>query len=835
MKTPVKKTTWAALAALCPLAASANDTLRVERAELAASFEVSLPYSTDTIDMQAKAFDLAEYLKNNKPNTLRRSAKNVWVGSGEKLTATGAGSLRVLNFTLSTPRFMEIELKVDGLKQYKLYANDKELDSGKKIQLLPGTKRFAVACLTRPEDNDTLNIRIVGKDLAGLAVNQEGKRPYTMDDMLQGDHYRSVSLSPSGKYLITSYYYTKEDGSNQWRTVLSETSSEREVMRRNEYASWSWLPERDVIYYTRQGATGRQLVTLDPETQQESVLAETLPDGGFSISPKEDYLIFSQTQEGAKEAGPLKLLVDPDDRQGGWRNRNALFRYDLKSGETRRLTFGSESVYLNDISNDGKKLLLSFSRMNPHRTPFTRTTLLSMDAFSGAVDTLLCDTAFISSARFSPDGKQVLLLASPAAFNGIGSEVKPGQIPNSFDNRLYLYDIGTRKARALQVGFKPSVNRFHWSAADGFIYLKATDGCDESLFRLDPKTGETVAFSLPVSCIQGYDIANTKQPLAVFFGQTGTRARDLYLCRLSSAAPKAKRIGEIDFDDMSRDWAIGTCHDWDFRSERGDTIHGFYFLPPGFDGSKSYPLIVYYYGGCTPTAKMLEFQYPLQVLAAQGYVVYVVQPSGAIGFGQEFAARHVNTWGQGSANDIIEGTKAFLAAHPYANPKKVGCMGASYGGFMTQYLQTQTDLFATAVSHAGISNIASYWGGGYWGYTYGEAAQYGSYPWNNPDLYVKQSPLFNADKIHTPLLLLHGTADTNVPPTESLQLFTALRILGRPVSLIQVDGENHVIVNYDKRIAWQNAIFAWFAHWLKDEPEWWKALYPNDTFGQEKQ
>ena len=342
-----------------------------------------------------------------------------------------------------------------------------------------------------------------------------------------------------------------------------------------------------------------------------------------------------------------------------------------------------------------------------------------------------------------------------------------------------------------------------------------------------------VRYNLAVSYVQGYSISyGKKRPTVVYYGQTGTRARELFRSTLDgNAAPKSTRIGDIDFDKMYADVAIGECHDWKFQSSRGDSISGFYFLPPDFDPAKKYPLIVYYYGGCTPTTKSLEFQYPLQVLAGQGYVVYVCEPSGAIGYGQEFAARHVNTWGQGSAQDIIEGTRQFLKEHPFANPDKVGCMGASYGGFMTQYLQTQTDLFAAAVSHAGISNITSYWGGGYWGYTYGETAQFGSFPWNNPDLYIKQSPLFQADKIHTPLLLLHGTADTNVPTNESQQLFTALRILGRPVSYIQVDGENHVIVNYNKRLAWQNAIFAWLAYWLKDEPLWWKTLYPDDNFG----
>ena len=97
---------------------------------------------------------------------------------------------------------------------------------------------------------------------------------------------------------------------------------------------------------------------------------------------------------------------------------------------------------------------------------------------------------------------------------------------------------------------------------------------------------------------------------------------------------------------------------------------------------------------------------------------------------------------------------------------------------MTQYLQTQTDIFAAAISHAGISDHTSYWGEGYWGYSYSEVSMANSYPWSNPDLFVKQSPLFNADKIHTPLLFLHGDADVNVPVGESIQMFTALKFTG---------------------------------------------------------
>ena len=159
------------------------------------------------------------------------------------------------------------------------------------------------------------------------------------------------------------------------------------------------------------------------------------------------------------------------------------------------------------------------------------------------------------------------------------------------------------------------------------------------------------------------------------------------------------------------------------------------------------------------------------------------------------------------------------------NKDRIGCLGASYGGFMTQYLLTKTDIFHAAISHAGISNVTSYWGEGFWGYSYNSVAAAKSYPWTDPELFTKQGSLFNADKIHTPLLLLHGTVDTNVPIGESIQLFNALKILGRDVEFITVQDENHIISNFNNKLSWHNTIMAWFAKWLQDAPSWWDELY----------
>lgn len=817
------------------LAAQA-DTLTIASVRASQAVPLSLPYLTDSLNQKGKAFDTGTLLKENLSLRHRASQASLELPEGSALlhgvqtTDSTTYYVRTLYFTLTTHAFAKARIEVKGLKEKKIYVGEKEYNND-ELQLLPGSTPVTLVCLSRPLDRDTLHLSLQGKALEGVCINAEGKRPFTLADQMNGDFIHSAKLSPSGRYLLTYYYTQKADGAALYRTVITETQSEREVLRRNGFVKYSWMPRTDELYITRTGENGTDLIVQNPATGAERTFCKDIPSESFTLSPDASYFVYSRTQDTRQVEGGLKLLEAPDDRQPGWRSRNALYLFDFATGTSRQLTFGSTSAWVSDISRSGKQLLLSISRMSPARVPFDRTTLVELTPSTMRADTILVDTPYIAGAKYSPDGKQLLIKASPAAFGGVGSEVAQGQTPSMFDYRLYLYTRATRSVRALLPRFAPAVESYQWSAAAGRIIFSATDGAGVSLYTLRPAEGSTpVRAALPISYVQGYTVAAEAERLtAVAFGQTGQRARELFRFTLSDRSEvKAQRIGEVNYDRQAAELAIGACRDWSFRSSRGDSISGYYVLPPDFDATKRYPLIVYYYGGCTPTPKQVEFFYPLQTFASQGYVVYVCEPSGTIGYGQEFAARHVGTWGQGSADDIIEGTQQFVREHPYVDGKRIGCIGASYGGFMTQYLQTRTDLFACAISHAGISNIASYWGGGYWGYTYGQVAQFGQYPWNAPDLYVKQSPLFNADKIHTPLLLIHGTADTNVPTNESQQLFTALRILGRRVSYVQVDGENHVITTRGKRIAWQNTIYAWFARYLKGQPEWWETLYPGD-------
>ncbi len=273
-----------------------------------------------------------------------------------------------------------------------------------------------------------------------------------------------------------------------------------------------------------------------------------------------------------------------------------------------------------------------------------------------------------------------------------------------------------------------------------------------------------------------FDIASKRPVGRALLDALGTAAYSVDLRKLR------KQSVRVLADPARTDYRhvkFGDIQDWNFMNERDREITGRIYTPPDFDPSRKYPCIVYYYGGTSPVSRDFGGRYPKEIWAAHGYVVYVLQPSGATGFGQEFSALHVNDWGIIVADEIIDGVQRFLRTHPFIDEKRVGCIGASYGGFMTMLLTTRTDLFSAAVAHAGISSISSYWGEGFWGYLYSATATANSFPWNRKDIYIDQSPLFSADRVNTPLLLTHGTVDTNVPPGESIQLYTALKLLGK--------------------------------------------------------
>ncbi|GCB36973.1 alpha/beta hydrolase family protein [Bacteroides faecalis] len=802
-----------------------NDSINPKGEKYATKMLLQTPVVLELPDapMQTLAVDTAGFLKLTKAE---KDSKIYLVKTQIRAERFVKGKLKV-----TSP--VRWEAFIDGVSKHKKENAEDSITSASSHEIainLEPERDYEITfkLLSTSEDKaiPTLKSEFIKdkqfKDIA-CTLDPNAKKRFALDNTVYGNKVIAVSISPSGKYLLTRYWNNHSAKRSRIYCELTELKTGKVILE-NVKDGMRWMPKSDKLYYTATASSGNDVLTFDPATLQEETILKGIPEQNFTWSPTEEYLIYYPYEEGEKEAGNLRRIVSPADRIPNTRGRSFLAKYNITDGVSERLTYGNHSTYLQDISPDGRYLIYSTSKENITQRPYSLSSLYLVDLETLKVDTLFHEERFLGGANYSPDGKKLLLTASPEAFGGIGKNCGDHPIANDYDTQAFIMDLATRKIEPITKNFNPTVSLLQWNRGDGCIYFNTDDGDCKNIYRYSPKNNNFEKLNLETDVTGSFTLAENNPWIAAYIGQSDHNAGVAYLYDMKK---KTSRLLADPMKPILEKIELGKTEPWNFTASDGTVITGKMCLPPNFDPNKKYPMIVYYYGGTTPTTRGISSPYCAQLFASRDYVVYVIQPSGTIGFGQEFSARHVNAWGKRTADDIIEGTKQFCKEHPFVDKKRIGCIGASYGGFMTQYLQTQTDIFAAAVSHAGISNVTSYWGEGYWGYGYNSIAAADSYPWNNSELFTKQGSLFNADKINTPLLLLHGTVDTNVPIGESIQLFNALKILGKTVEFITVDGENHFISDYDKRIKWHNSIMAWFARWLQERPEWWNEMYPE--------
>ncbi|HNX82825.1 MAG TPA: S9 family peptidase [Bacteroidales bacterium] len=831
----MKKLTGLLLLMLIAVASTAQNKIVCNDWRISGVDQLFLPFFADQPSVDGKKFDTAALLENVQADDADlKSWPVVTLPDDSLLTSVNRDNQLVLMAGfISSDRWTKASVNISTNAVFELSLNGKKVKSqGKpsdkpvKIDLTLGTGIHEVG-LKLISTEKTLRFAAdvsAANDSAVLSWSTNPARTLTINDILEGVSISGARLSPSGKYvLIQTTEILPGSGKPQSSLQVYDMELNKNLFAlRNNALRADWMPKSDRFYYQIDREGTSDVIVYDMKTGTESVAASGLKSPGRIVwSPAEDYFVYSRNEE-AEKTGDLKRVFDNEDRIPGTRNRSYLYIYNSATKVSQPITAGSSSATLHAISPDGRRILFSVSRQDYSEVPFSKQTLYELEISTMRLDTIWIDKLYGGSCQYSPDGTQLLVSGGPETFGSLGVKVSDGRIPNSYDTQLYLFDLKTRKAEPLTRNFDPAAGTARW-APDGKIYLTATERDYVNLYRLDPKRRNFTKIDVPVEVITSVDYAE-KSNVALLRGTGISTPVKLYAIDLSTG--KSSLLSDPGADQLA--YVLkGRTEEWNFKSSRGITIYGRVYYPVNYDPAKKYPVIVNFYGGTTPTDRSFGGRYPKEVWAAEGYMVYVLQPSGSTGFGQDFSALHVNGWGREAIDDIIEGTKKFLAAFPSADAANVGCVGASYGGFTTMMLQTRTDIFRTAIAHAGISDITSYWGEGYWGYSYSSGATKGSYPWNRRDIYVDNSPLFNADKFSNSILLLHGTADTNVPVGESLQYYAALKILGKDVEMVLVSGENHHILDYKKRIEWHNTIMSWFDMKLRNRPQHWNEMYPD--------
>jgi dipeptidyl aminopeptidase/acylaminoacyl peptidase len=660
---------------------------------------------------------------------------------------------------------------------------------------------------------------------AALHVSLEAGRRSGMEDVLNTVSINDVQLSPDGRRVAVALSQLPRGGksSRRWLEVLDAGGGDRVFTSQGlgSVSNFAWLGDSRRFAYTREEKGLTDICQHDLDGHAGRTLVAGIAnftscwwanDGSFGVYA---------TGEEAGTDKAYRHVRRLDDRFRTPEPRQSLTLFVAASGARQSLAGFADNFSQVRISPDNRMLLLASYVEDPKVRPFHRNTLVLHHLADGRREKLL-DDPWIEDFSWSPDSGKLLLLGGPSAFSGLGSTLPAGTVPNDFDIQAYVYDLNTKKAEVLSRTFAPSIDSAVWHP-NGGILLKVTDQDYARLYRCSP--GARKFSRLEAGCDAVESVSWSRAGRAVFSGSGLGQPQKLYVLDLGGGAARVlKDYNREAFSGVR----FGRSENWSFKTREGRTIGGYLCYPPDFDPARLWPCIVNFYGGTTPIGRSFGGRYPKDWYAANGYVVCVLQPSGAIGYGQEFSSAHVNDWGEITSEEIIRGVEELLRTHPFIDNRRVGAIGASYGGFMTQVLAAKTDLFAGLVSHAGISALSSYWGVGDWGYSYSGVATANSFPWNRKDIYVGHSPLFMAERIRKPLLLLHGEDDNNVPPGESYQMFAALKLLGRETALVTFPGQQHFILAPAQRIRWLQTIMAWFDRWLKGEPEWWNELYPEE-------
>ncbi len=762
---------------------------------------------------------------------------------GDLIIAAPDSNLSRLSFLatyLNTTRWSKTKLQLSSAHPFQVYldgslvgtesGNGELLALEEEIELETGKHLLLIKSMSDPgKPGDwCVNLRLADTEPApgNISATIDPKHPVNLHRLLDTPRVQDVMISPKGDLVALQMRQTlpPSNASESWVEIrrVRDGVIAQSYRSSPNISSFKWSKGSDRFAYLSHNEDKATLWSGDDETGEVTALLkdeENLSE--YIWAPDGASIIYSLALQPEEDDSGVRRLRGMIDRQPGLRTRDFLYQVNLPQGRKRRLTAGSLSTNQAAISPDGHSLLFYREAIDDSRRPYIRTELFLMDLTTLEIDSLFAVYSWFGEAHWAPDGRRLLILGGGSTFPSLDHPVAAGKIINEYDTQGFIYDLATGAVDYFTRDFRPALLGAIWSHRNNRIYLRASEGSYQRLYQYDLKKRSFKPFNAAAEVVRRFDIAGAA-PVAAYLGSSANEPPRVYSHHLR------KNESHLVFDPGSEQFRhvqLGAVRRWAFNNQEGTKIEGRVYYPPGFDAGRQYPCIVYYYSGTVPTERAFGGRYPKNLYAANGYIVYVLQPSGATGYGMDFSARHVNNWGKTVADEIILGVGKFLDAHPFVDRNRVGCIGASYGGFMTMLLQTRTDMFAAAVAHAGISDISSYWGEGYWGYLYSAVATANSFPWNRPDIYVDQSPLFHADKVQTPTLLLHGNADTNVPPGESIQFYTALKLLGKEVELIEVDGQNHHILQYNKRILWKKSILAWFDRWLKAEPEWWQNMY----------
>ncbi len=452
---------------------------------------------------------------------------------------------------------------------------------------------------------------------------------------------------------------------------------------------------------------------------------------------------------------------------------------NVGSGMARSISPANMYVYEFDWSPDSRRLVYLAAPGDGDNNWYVAE-IYTIDQESGAVHHVLKPAiqqqqVQFANVRWSPDGKTIAFISGLMSDEGvIGGEIYA--IPAE----------GGGEPRDLTPNRRSTPNWFQWSPSSKQILFGENVAGDSAISTLDVASQTTETLWKGAESGQFSGDASTSavvrssfdQPPEVWAGPTGMWQQ---ITHSNQAQPGVH-------DPQKRGWGDVKSIAW---KNGGFDIQGWLILPQQYDPSKRYPLLVDVHGG---PAGVVRSNWPrpglpLQLFSGQGYFVFMPNPRGSYGQGEQFTRANVKDFGRGDLSDIEAGITAVVKSYPAVDVKRIGIGGWSYGGYMTMWAVTQTPMFRAAFAGAGIANWQSYYGEN--GIDEWMIPYFGATVYDDPKVYAQSSPINYITKVETPTLVMVGDRDAECPPPQSYEFWHALKTLGVKTEFVLYPGEGH--------------------------------------------
>jgi dipeptidyl aminopeptidase/acylaminoacyl peptidase len=668
--------------------------------------------------------------------------------------------------------------------------------------------------------------------LCGVPAATGAATPFKVEDMHRLARVGGARLSPDGKWV--AFGVTKSDvaknrsATNLWLVSTTPGSAPQPLTFGEKGASADprFSPDSRFLYFVSDRTDGKPQIFRLPLAGGEAKPITTVATGvdAYTLSPDGKTIAFvasvfpdctdqacneKKEKERSDNVVKARVITDvPFRRWDAWVDgkRNHIFVLSSEGGEAKDVTpgdvdspiwteGGGEEVA---FSPDGQELC--FSRYTENEALTGNSDLYTMPVGGGTPKAITSSKASDTTPVYSPDGRYIAYSAT----------LRPGL--ESDLTRLFLHDRKTGENRNVFEAVDRSIGSYVWASDSKSLFVTFEDGGLVPLARLD-----LAALKLTRLHTAGTvgDVQSAADGTFVVYSVSDfSHPAELFRLGLGPKPGTPQALTRLNADVL-KDITFGEASSFTFPGWNGDTVQSWQVKPPGFDAAKSYPLLLLMHGGPENAwNNLFHYRWNAQLFAAAGYVVILPNFHGSSGFGLKFMDAIKGQWGGAPYEDQMKAVDTALT-WSYVDKTRVAAAGASYGGYMANWVEGHTDRFRAIVSHDGLYDLtAAIYSADFVG---GTDKEFKGTPWENPQALIEQAPATAARSFKTPMLVVHGEKDYRVDPSQGLAMFQVLQAMHVPSKLLYFPDENHWVRKPANSILWYHTVLEWLDEWTKPD------------------